>query len=323
MPSLEWCQAYNNWVTELIGYPGVMDCKPKINASPNSVIREIHESLASFAKEIHGELEPVMDHPELIGRRFLVYKAYGGNRSRPKYELRVVLDKKENILLWAGGVYSNIINNVPNKPYKQPDPLQGDFPEVVEPPPAPLGQKIIRKPVVYSAEGSFPERLPKTVIIGLYDERGAYPVGEFYPMDEELKEETSDFHCVTGWSVGGIKWQGIPIMNLLRKIGLDGKWILSISHGGYSTIFPYSEKILENAFLVTGMNGQQLPREHGGPYRLIIPRLFGWKSLKWINYILVGNTYLDGYWEARGYHWRGLIVLNERFKNYSNTLLKD
>lgn len=306
----EWCMVYKNWATGLTGYPTVIDCKPS-GEEPRKAINELYLLLHEYNP---GDLpEPVHLPPELIGQRYLVYKALGGGRRDPAYELRSVYDRRRDRVIWMGGVYKHIIPGSPSKPPRQPS-LPGHDGRV-DPPTAPKGQKMIRKPVVYSAEGPFPEPRDEWLTLGVFDERMPTPKTRIN-LSNGGREIEADFHCVTGWSVGGLKWRGAPLLELLEAHGLRGKWLLMTGHGGYSTIIPYDETILDNAFIVTHMGDEILPREHGGPYRVLIPRLFGWKSIKWLKSILVGDTYIDGFWEARGYHWRGLVALDERFKTY-------
>lgn len=305
---------YKNWATTLTGYPTVIDCKPIDGEDPKQAINELYLLLLQYHGDNQRFPEPVHQSPELIGQRYLVYKAIGGGRKNPLYELRSVYDRRKDKVIWMGGVYKEIIPGSPSKPPRQP--VLPEPPGELNPPKSPPGQKLIRKPVVYSAEGPFPETREDSINLGVYNEESPKPELKVKIDSSKISRYQADFHCVTGWSVGGLEWRGIPLLDLLDEHGLRSEWILTISSRGYTTIFPNDRRLLDDAFLVTHLGDEPLPREHGGPYRLIIPKLFGWKSVKWLNTILVGDIYLDGYWEARGYHWRGLVVLDERFKTY-------
>ncbi|MCE4619324.1 MAG: molybdopterin-dependent oxidoreductase [Desulfurococcales archaeon] len=310
----DWCMIYKNWATMLTGYPTVIDCKPSGGEDPKQAINELYLFLLQYNEGNERFPEPVHQPPELIGQRFLVYKALGGGRRNPLYELRSVYDRESDRVIWMGGVYKSFIPGSPNKPMRQP--VLPPLPDDITPPSTPQGQKMIRKPVVYSAEGPFPEAKDESISIGYYDENAPQPQVKVKVDVGGTVDYSADFHCVTGWSVGGVRWKGVPLLDLLSQHGLKGKWIVAVSTGGYTTVIPFEERLLDDAFLVTHLGDERLPREHGGPYRLILPKLFGWKSLKWVDSILVGDVYIDGFWEARGYHWRGLVVLNERFKTY-------
>jgi DMSO/TMAO reductase YedYZ molybdopterin-dependent catalytic subunit len=49
------------------------------------------------------------------------------------------------------------------------------------------------------------------------------------------------------------------------------------------------------------MYGKPVTREHGGPVRLLVAPMYGYKSLKWLSNIDVVDTVIPGYWEQRGY----------------------
>ncbi|MFN4045867.1 MAG: molybdopterin-dependent oxidoreductase, partial [Acidilobaceae archaeon] len=138
---------------------------------------------------------------------------------------------------------------------------------------------------------------------------------------EELAEtavelEERDFHCVTGWSVKGSRWLGVRVRELASRAGASGdsKWLLAYGVAGYSTVIPIEEALREDSIVAIGLDGKQLTIEGGYPARLLIPRLYGWKSAKWIKELVFLEDYVDGYWEALAYHERGLVEAQERFK---------
>ncbi len=331
---IEWCQAYRAWTSMLTGYPTLLDCKPSPRAEPSAALGEL-ETLATLLSQQAGIQEGLQARdkpPERIGGVYTVYKRIlstrGGRGRSPLGELRIVSRHASSgggALVWAGAVLAYEVPGLPSKPLIQPSPPP--IPEGVglDPPQAPEGQKTIRKPIVYSAEGPIPVPSPGepgsgsllSIRYGSYNEIMPLPHGRVSIRDYRFETMRVGFHCVTGWSVGSIEWRGVPLLELLDSLGLKGSWIIGVSRGGYTSIIPYDEEILENALVAVELNGEPLPPEHGGPTRLIIPRLYAWKSVKWLEHILVGDTYLDGYWEARGYHWRALIVLGERFKDYT------
>jgi DMSO/TMAO reductase YedYZ molybdopterin-dependent catalytic subunit len=126
----------------------------------------------------------------------------------------------------------------------------------------------------------------------------------------------SNFHCVTGWSVRDVMWEGIPLRHFYELAGVeDGvNWVYVTSVDGYTTIIPLQDFISERAILALRMDGKPIPIEHGYPARIFIPHLYGWKGAKWVTKFTFLDRYRDGYWEALGYHERGNVVLEERFK---------
>lgn len=129
-------------------------------------------------------------------------------------------------------------------------------------------------------------------------------------------EYVSDFHCVTGWSVQKVKWRGIPTKSLAEEASVneDAAWVFVRSLDNYTTVVPLEDFLRDNAIIALFINDRPLSLEQGFPARLFIPHLYGWKSAKWVTEILFESKYRDGYWEALGYHERGNVWLEERFK---------
>jgi DMSO/TMAO reductase YedYZ molybdopterin-dependent catalytic subunit len=116
-------------------------------------------------------------------------------------------------------------------------------------------------------------------------------------------EDVSDFHCVTSWSKFDCRWGGVAFTTLYELVQpkSDAKHVYFTSYDGYSTNVPL-EKCLDGDVLVAvRFAGQPLAREHGGPARVIIPKLYAWKGAKFVQ----GVTFLEhdklGFWEVRGY----------------------
>ncbi len=126
----------------------------------------------------------------------------------------------------------------------------------------------------------------------------------------------SDFHCVTGWSVRNVVWEGIPLKHFaeLAVAMPTTKWVLISSIDGYTTVVPLNDFTSENALLALRINGSILQPEQGYPARVVIPHLYGWKGAKWVETFEFRENYVDGYWEALGYHVRGNVWLEERFQ---------
>lgn len=128
-------------------------------------------------------------------------------------------------------------------------------------------------------------------------------------------EDTSDFHCVTTWSRMDMRWKGVRFAELVAAAGVDERATHVMCHGydGYSTNLPLVEALKPDVLLVHTVDGQPLPREHGGPVRMITPQLYAWKGSKWINRIelMVGDR--PGFWEQRGYSDTGYPWRNDRY----------
>jgi DMSO/TMAO reductase YedYZ molybdopterin-dependent catalytic subunit len=61
--------------------------------------------------------------------------------------------------------------------------------------------------------------------------------------------------------------------------------------------------------------GKPLPRDHGGPARLLVPHLYFWKSAKWVNALQFTTRDEAGFWELHGYHIYGDPWREQRYTN--------
>jgi DMSO/TMAO reductase YedYZ molybdopterin-dependent catalytic subunit len=127
----------------------------------------------------------------------------------------------------------------------------------------------------------------------------------------------SDFHCVTRWSRLGNVWEGVSTAKLVELAGgaaPAAKFVLA--HGydyGWSTNLPLSDFLSEDALVAMLHDGEPLTPEHGGPVRLIVPRLYAWKSAKWLSGIELMDADRAGFWERNGYHMHGDPWTEQRY----------
>ena len=131
----------------------------------------------------------------------------------------------------------------------------------------------------------------------------------------ELPFETipCDIHCVTKWSKLGTSFGGVSLDVLLEETEPLGGYAMAYSHGGYTTNLAIEDLTRGKAWIVTEHEGAPLPREHGGPVRLLVPHLYFWKSAKWVAGLRVMDHDEPGFWEANGYHNRGDPWKEERY----------
>ncbi|MEO8129237.1 MAG: sulfite oxidase-like oxidoreductase [Bryobacteraceae bacterium] len=127
----------------------------------------------------------------------------------------------------------------------------------------------------------------------------------------------SDFHCVTRWSRLGNVWEGVSTRELVERAGgLLPDANFAVAHGydfGWTTNLPASEFLAEDALIALTHDGQPISVEHGGPARGIVPRLYAWKSAKWISGVEFLKEDRPGFWERNGYHNNGDPWKEERF----------
>ncbi|NAY81733.1 MAG: molybdopterin-dependent oxidoreductase [Thaumarchaeota archaeon] len=122
-----------------------------------------------------------------------------------------------------------------------------------------------------------------------------------------------NFHCVTGWSVLDVQMEGITFKKISDIVKPQGKYAYFISLDGYTTVVPYEDFL--KGILLLRINGRPLSYEEGFPARPFFEHLYAWKSAKWVTKLQFLNEYIDGYWEMYGYHERGNVWLEERFKS--------
>lgn len=126
---------------------------------------------------------------------------------------------------------------------------------------------------------------------------------------------TTDFHCVTQWSSMDNTWEGVLAKELLQTAVpmAYGRYVMVRCYGGYTTSMSVSDLFANHVLFADYHNGKPLRPEHGGPVRLIIPHLYGWKSAKWVKSVEFTERQRPGFWEQRGYHMRGDPWAEERF----------
>jgi DMSO/TMAO reductase YedYZ molybdopterin-dependent catalytic subunit len=122
-----------------------------------------------------------------------------------------------------------------------------------------------------------------------------------------------DIHCVTKWSKLGTSFGGVSVDTLLEQAEPLGASATAWSYGGYTTNLPVEDLTGGRAWVVWEHEGEPLPREHGGPARLLVPHLYFWKSAKWVAGLRVMDHDEPGFWEANGYHNRGDPWQEERY----------
>lgn len=129
-------------------------------------------------------------------------------------------------------------------------------------------------------------------------------------------EYRGDIHCVTTWSKLGTRFGGVSL-DLLLDVAQplpEAEYVFVSSVTGYTTNLPLDEVRGGKAWIVWTHEGNALPREHGGPVRMIVPRLYFWKSAKWVSRITVRDYDEPGFWERNGYHDLGDPWLEQRYQ---------
>jgi DMSO/TMAO reductase YedYZ molybdopterin-dependent catalytic subunit len=135
-------------------------------------------------------------------------------------------------------------------------------------------------------------------------------------------EDVSDFHCVTTWSRYDNRWGGVRFRTIaeLAVPKDEAHHVLCIGYDfmpgtviPYTTNLPLARAIEDDVLLVHTWEGRPLPREHGGPCRMITPKLYAWKGAKWIRKIEFLAEDRKGFWEVRGYSNTAEPWFNDRY----------
>jgi DMSO/TMAO reductase YedYZ molybdopterin-dependent catalytic subunit len=117
-------------------------------------------------------------------------------------------------------------------------------------------------------------------------------------------EQTSDFHCVTGWTVKDVRWAGVRFHDLLALAQplprAHALRFVSAEHP-YEDTLTLAQVLRPDAMLAYEMDGQPLSRPHGAPARVVMPAMYGYKNVKWVERIELVAHPSDGFWEKLGY----------------------
>lgn len=168
----------------------------------------------------------------------------------------------------------------------------------------PPGQSLTRKFPVLS-HGPTPRFDPERWDFRIFGEV-EQPLRFTYDQFRALAQsrQVSDFHCVTGWSRLGNVWEGVKVRNLMKLVTLkpSARFVIVHCDGGYTSNLPLSEFMDDDVILAHRHDGSDLSPEHGFPLRLVVPKLYGWKSAKWVRGLEFSAQDRRGFWEVRGYH---------------------
>lgn len=205
----------------------------------------------------------------------------------------------------------------------EPPVAEGQPPGVIVSPDArrasrlPPGQTRTRKWPVLDAFGT-PHVDPdkwRLQVFGLVERPLVLSLAEFQALPRV--KVFADFHCVTRWSRLGNLWEGVATRELLGRAGIRPKARYVVCHGydhAWTTNMPLADFLAEDALLADTHDGQPIAPDHGGPVRGVVPRLYAWKSAKWIRGIELVEEDQPGYWEVNGYHLRGDPWTEQRFR---------
>jgi len=186
----------------------------------------------------------------------------------------------------------------------------------------PVGQHEVRNwPVLdLGVQPAVPLETWKLEVGGLVDNPFTLNWEQFLALPQA--EDVSDFHCVTTWSRYDNHWRGVRFRTVaeLAIPREDAKFVLCTgydfmpgTHIPYTVNVPLARAVDTDVLLVHTWEGEPLPRQHGGPCRMITPRLYAWKGAKWIRKIEFLAKDKKGFWEVRGYSNSAEPWFNDRY----------
>ena len=181
----------------------------------------------------------------------------------------------------------------------------------------PPGQHLTEKwPVLtYGGTPRFDPRTWTFRCFGLVEQEVAWTWEEFLRLPRV--EIVSDVHCVTHWSLLDNRWEGVHIRELLKHVRIKPEAIAVMIHADpdYTTNLLLQELIDDDVFLALKHNGRDLEPDHGGPCRLVVPKLYFWKSAKWVRAFEFMDVNAPGFWEENGYHMHADPWTEERYSS--------
>jgi len=150
---------------------------------------------------------------------------------------------------------------------------------------------------------------------GLVEEPVSWTWREFLELPRV--EVTSDIHCVTRWSKFDNPWEGVAVSEIMRRVRVKPEAVAVMVHAepDYTTNLLLSDIVSDDALLAIKHDGEALPAEHGGPCRLVVPKLYFWKSAKWVTGFEFIDVNAPGFWEVNGYHLRADPWKEERYSD--------
>jgi hypothetical protein len=243
-----------------------------------------------------------------VGIRFWMIRRRG--RSRQPETEKIDLERRESIIAMGGAVLGILGALIFNNPSQIGTGTTG--PKGVLPP----GQsEIERLKVLHTGIGipPFDRETWMFEVTGLVENPISLSYDEFRALPRVSR--LADFHCVTGWTKFDNLWEGVSFQHIkeLVKPLENAKFVTAKAQREYTTSLSILELSHQDVMLAVRLDDMELPREHGGPLRLIVPHKYGYKSAKWVYELKFTEEQELGYWEVRGYSNSANPFTNDRY----------
>lgn len=157
----------------------------------------------------------------------------------------------------------------------------------------------------YTVTGSYPAISPATyelVVDGMVRESLRLNIADLRAM--KRTRLVHRFQCVTGWYVPDVHWEGVRLSELLGRAGVTPRASalrFFSADGMYTESLTLAQAQLPSIIVADTMLGADVTTDHGGPVRLYVAPMYGYKSIKWLNRIEVSSEVVPGFWENQGY----------------------
>ena len=179
----------------------------------------------------------------------------------------------------------------------------------------PPGQRLTERwPVLhYGSVPPFDPAIWRFRIFGLVDRERTLTYSEFTALPQV--RVFCDIHCVTTWSKLNNWFQGVSTGTLRQLVTVDAATRFVVVHaaGGFTTNLTLDDFMQPDVLFALKHEDQTLSPEHGYPLRLVVPRLYFWKSAKWVTGVEFVSLDRPGFWESNGYHNHGDPWSEERY----------
>ncbi|WP_308636742.1 molybdopterin-dependent oxidoreductase [Paenibacillus silvisoli] len=255
-------------------------------------LKEPHRRTVKTGRTEAG-LHPAAKPEAVMSRRSFIRVAVGAG---------IAVAIGPSFLKWLGNAASpgakldDIIQSDANKLVPAPTPLPASSP--------PIGGGSRGSFRIYTVTPipAFDNSTFSFVIDGLVEKPLQWNWEQFVALKRQV--QVSDFHCVTGWSVLGNTWEGIKLKDFLKLAGVKpaAKTVKFYSGDGvYTDSLTLEQADMDDVMVAVMHDGKPIPSDLGGPVRLIVPKMYAYKSVKWLNRIELIDGDHVGYWEERGY----------------------
>jgi DMSO/TMAO reductase YedYZ molybdopterin-dependent catalytic subunit len=179
----------------------------------------------------------------------------------------------------------------------------------------PPGQRVIDKwPVLqYGGVPKIDVSKWKFRIWGLVKEERELNFEEFMELPQE--KVFSDIHCVTSWSKLDNLWEGVSTSAIKELVDIlpKAKFVMVHAVGDWTTNLSLDDFFQPDVLFAVKHDNETLTPQHGYPVRLVVPRLYFWKSAKWVTGVEFMEKDKRGFWESGGYHNHGDPWKEERY----------